>query len=176
MQNSQANTKKIFTKFFWGAGKVSNRFEENSKLMIVKVVESISTFGCFAGSFPKSTFDDALCIVSIPVCVCPEVITFYYSFKLSAKYCGKRPPEQSELWEGKPSKPYLLRAFQPYSGCTKSFPKVLSAKRFQATKAMRAKRAGTVPLQPYFGLHWLKNNQEVIQTQCLQNGGFYEIV
>ena len=25
MQNSQANTKKIFTKFFWGAGKVTNR-------------------------------------------------------------------------------------------------------------------------------------------------------
>ena len=73
---------------------------------------------------------------------------------LTPEYCGKRLPEQSELWEGKPSKPYLLRAFQPYSGCTKSFPKVLSAKRFQATKAMRAKRAVTVPLQPHFGFHW----------------------
>ena len=66
-------------------------------------------------------------------------------FGLTPEHCGKRPPEQSELWEGKPSKPYLLRAFQPYSDCTKSFPKVLSAKRFQATKAMRAKRAVTVP-------------------------------
>ena len=93
-----------------------------------------------------------------------------YDVGLTPEYCGKRSPEQSELWEGKPSKPYLLRAFQPYSGCTKSFPKVLSAKRFQATKAMRAKRAVTVPLQPYFGFHWdvaaTRGADSVLASDC----------
>ena len=57
----------------------------------------------------------------------------------------EKGPQSNQSYEREhPSKPYLLRAFQPYSGCTKSFPKVLSAKRFQATKAMRAKRAVTM--------------------------------
>ena len=63
----------------------------------------------------------------------------------------KKAPRAIRAMRGKTLQPYLLRAFQPYSGCTKSFPKVLSAKCFQARKAMRAKRAVTVPLQPYFG-------------------------
>ena len=33
--------------------------------------------------------------------------------------------------------------FQPYFGCTESFLKVLSRRRFQATRAMRAKQAVT---------------------------------
>ena len=43
--------------------------------------------------------------------------------------------------------------FQLYFVCTESFLKVLSDKYFQATRAMRAKQAVTVPLQLYFGFH-----------------------
>ena len=58
----------------------------------------------------------------------------------------EKGPQSNESYEREnPSKPYLLRAFQPNSGCAKSFPKVLSAKRFQARKPMRAKRTVTIP-------------------------------
>ena len=41
--------------------------------------------------------------------------------------------------------------FQPYFGCTKSFLKVLSSEYCQATRAMRAKRVVTVPLNRTLG-------------------------
>ena len=65
----------------------------------------------------------------------------------------KKAPRAIRAMRGKTLQTVPFNAFQPYSGCTKSFPKVLSAKRFQATKAMKTKRAVTVALQPYFGFH-----------------------
>ena len=35
-----------------------------------------------------------------------EPLAFFASNGLTPEYCGKRPPEQPELWEGKPLKPY----------------------------------------------------------------------
>ena len=48
--------------------------------------------------------------------------------------------------------------FQPYFGYTKSFPKVLSNWYCQATRAMRAKRVETVPMQTVF---WVPMNQAI---------------
>ena len=64
------------------------------------------------------------------------------------------------LWKKAPRAMRAMRGktletvpFQAYSGCTKSFLKVLSNEYCQATRAMRAKRVVPVPLQPYFGFH-----------------------
>ena len=61
---------------------------------------------------------------------------------LTPEYCGKRPPEQWELWEGKPLKPYH---FNRTSGAQKA-----SSKYCQTS----TERVVTEPLQPYFGFHW----------------------
>ena len=58
--------------------------------------------------------------------------------------------------------------FQPYSGWTESFLKVLSNQYFQTTRSVRAKQVVTAPLQPYFGFHWKTStgSQKHILKQC----------
>ena len=59
------------------------------------------------------------------------------------------------LWKKTPRAMRAMRGndletipFQPYVGCTESFLEVLSNRRFQARRSMRAK-------EPYFGFHWI---------------------
>ena len=69
-------------------------------------------------------------------------------FVLPPNWCGKGPPEQWELWEAEPLKPYH---FNRTLGAQKASSKYCQC--VQATRAMRAKQAVTIRLQPYFGFH-----------------------
>ena len=76
----------------------------------------------------------------------------------------KKAPRAIRAMRGKTLQtvPFNLKGISTVLWVHQSFPKVLSAKRSQATKAMRAKQAVTVPPQPCFGFHWQKKTRTLL--------------
>ena len=72
---------------------------------------------------------------------------------LTPEYCGKRPPEQWELWEGKPLKPYHLNRTLGAQKASSNYCQTSTAKQ----RELWEQNGLTVPLQPYFGFHWEKD-------------------